>query len=182
MRFSIVIRRLGANLTALQMSQVPDIDINDIIDSCTVLNSLEISYCHTIQEDTLEGNLAHFQNLKKIKLKHISGPFDFRPLLHKYANLNEFHVADMSVMNESFIRQIVMAGRFTHLTKFVVDKCGDMSIDIACLLVHNCPNLTELGNIYTWSGVRFDEIETFSNFVRDNNLSLNFPSLSTRYI
>jgi hypothetical protein len=174
MRFSTVIRRLGANLTALVMNQVRDININDIIDSCIVLSSLDISYCRTIQGDMLDGNLAHFQNLKKLKLQHVSGPYDFRSILQKYVSLNEVHVADMSVINELFISQILWAGGFTHLTKFVVDKCGYMSIDIAWLLVQNCPNLTELGNIYTWSAVRVDEIETFSNFVRDNNLSLAF--------
>jgi hypothetical protein len=173
-QFSLVIGSLGANLTALEMNHVRDIYIDDIFNFCSVLSSIDFKNCYIEQREIPDRNLPHFQNLKKLKLKSNIQNFELSSLLPTYVNLNEFHVADMSVINETRIRRIVFAGGFKHLTTFVVDGCGDMSIDIARLLIHNCPNLTELGNIYTWPRVRIDEIETFSNFVRDNNLSLTF--------
>jgi hypothetical protein len=172
MNFNLVIRSLGANLTALEIHKVQDINIDEIFNSCTVLSSIDFKYCHTRHTEIPDRNLAHFQNLKKLKLQSNTQTFYFGSILHKYVNLNEFHAADMSVINETLIWQIIMTFGFAHLTKFVVDDCGYMSMDMAWLLVQSCPNLTELGKIYTWSAVRTDEIETFSDFVRDNNLSL----------
>jgi hypothetical protein len=78
----------------------------------------------------------------------------------------------MEVVTDSFIKQIVTAGGFKRLTVFCVDRCGDMSIDTAWLLVQNCPNLSEIGNFRSWSAVTDDNLEIFLNFVRYNNLSV----------
>jgi hypothetical protein len=170
--FSDVIRSLGVTLTALEFHRVVNISVDDLIHYCTVLNCLVFKHCEITNTEILDCNVPHFHNLKKLKLKRNTEAFDFRSILHKYVNLNEFHVVDMSVINETLIKQIVTAGGFTHLTKFVVDKCGHMSLDIAWLLVQNCPNLTELGNVCSWSAVRTDDVDTFLNFVIDNHLPL----------
>jgi hypothetical protein len=170
--FSDVIRSLGATLTALKFHRVVNISVDDLIHYCTVLNSLLFDYCHMTNTKIRDWKLPHFNNLKKLILKKNKGLYDFRSILHKYVNLNVFHVADMEVVTDTFIRQIVTAGGFRRLILFSVDRCGHMSIDTAWLLVQNCPNLTEIGNIYSWPAVRTDDIETFLNFVRNNNLSL----------
>jgi hypothetical protein len=174
MRFSVLIESLGTNLTALEMNQAGDININNIINFCTVLNSLDISYCNTIDTIIPDRNLAHFQNLKKLKLKKVSGTFDFNTIFHMYVNLNEFHAAGMETVNETIVGQIVMAGGFRHLTKFVVHNCAYMSMGTPWLLVQNCPNLTEIGNYYTWPNVGTYELEMFLNLIRHNNLLLTF--------
>jgi hypothetical protein len=80
----------------------------------------------------------------------------------------------MEAVTEALIWNIVTIGGFRHLTKFVVEKCGYMSMGAAWVLLQNCPNLTEIGNIHTWLAVIPNEVETFSNFFRINNLSLTF--------
>jgi hypothetical protein len=91
MGLSIVIKSLGANLTTLEMHKVLDININDIIISCTVLSLLEFRNCRTIHREILESSLAHFQNLKKLKFKNNRGTFVLSSILHMYVNLNEFY-------------------------------------------------------------------------------------------
>jgi hypothetical protein len=174
MNFTIVIERLGANLTTLSMYKILDLNINEIINSCSVLSSLYFSCCHVLQKEELDSSLPHFQNLRILKLKNIRGTFEFRSILHMYINLNEFHAADMEEVTETLIRQIVRAGGFRHLSKFIVYDCGHMSMNTAWALLENCPNLTELGKICTWPAAISEEIETFLNFVRNSNLSLTW--------
>jgi hypothetical protein len=171
--FSNVIRSLGATLTALEFHRIVNISVDDIIHYCTVLNCLVFKQCEIKNSEIVDCNLPHFHNLKKLRLMRNTEAFDFRYILHMYVNLNEFLVADSSVMDDSLIREIVTAGGFTHLTKFVVHKCGYMSIDTAWLLVQSCPNLTVLGNICSWSGMRTDDVDKFLNFVIDNHLQLS---------
>jgi hypothetical protein len=171
-RFSDLLRSLGATLSALEFHSVVNMMIDDLIKYCIVLNSLLLHYCEITNAEILDRKLLHFQNLKALTLKKNRGSFNFSTILHKYVNLNLFHIAEMEVVTDSIIRQIVTAGGFRRLTEFWVDRCGDMSIDTAWLLVQNCPNLSEIGNFRTWPAVTDDDLEIFLNFVRYNNLSV----------
>jgi hypothetical protein len=171
-KFSDLVRNLGATLTALELRRVLYINIDDLIKYCAVLNSLLIDYCHVMNTEILNSKLPHFHNLKKITIKKYMGQYDFSSILQKYVNLNVFDIAEMKVVTDTFIKQIVTAGGFRCLTEICVDRCGDMTIDTALLLVQNCPNLTRLGNIRSWPAVNDDDVEIFLNFVRNNNLSL----------
>jgi hypothetical protein len=172
-RFGTVISRLGQTLTNLEMYQVVNINIDDLINYCVVLNSLIISYCHIIYSETHYRELPHFQNLKQLTLRHNWGQFDFSPFLHLYVNLNVLNVVSIGQITDEFVGQIVRAGGFTNLTEFVADHCGNLSMETIFLLIESCPHLTKLGNISSWSAVAFEEFETVLNVLKDNNLSLN---------
>jgi hypothetical protein len=171
-RFSSIVTLLGPNLTVLQMGKVGNVSINDLVNSCTVLKSLSISSCRIVYREMLDPELPHFQNLKELKLRGNWGLFDFSSILRLYVNLNVLHVVDMGQITDTYIREIVSAGGFRNVTEFVLDFCGDLSMETAWLLVQNCPDLTELGNISSWSDVTNDELLIFLNFVKNNNLSL----------
>jgi hypothetical protein len=168
----VVIRHLGANLRNLKMQKITDISMDDLINYCTALNKLNIRFCHVTFRKTFDHISPHFGNLKELKLKHNWGPFDFCSILHLYINLNVLNVVGMRQITDTVIRQIVTAGGFRNVTEFIVLRCGDMSMDTMWLLMQNCPNLTEIGNISSWSGVIDYEIVTLLNFLRNNNLSL----------
>jgi hypothetical protein len=172
-RFSNVIRLLGPNLTVLNVGHVGEIIINDLINYCTVLNSLTMTHCNIVYRGTLEPQLPHFRNLKKLALKDNWGPFDFSSILHLYINLNVLNLVGMGVITGTFMRQTVTAGGLRNLTEFVVNFCGDMGIDTAWLLLQNCPNLTKIGSIDSWSRVNGYEVATLLTFLRYNNLSLD---------
>jgi hypothetical protein len=171
-RFSTAIRRLGQTLTKLEMYQVVNINMDDLINYCIVLNSLVISYSHITYRDTYCRELPHFQNLIELILRHNYGPFIFSLVLHLYVNMNILYVVGMEEITDTYIREIVTAGGFRNLTEFIVDHCGYMSMETVWLLMHNCPHLTKLGNIDNWPGVTNNESVTFLNFVKNNNLSL----------
>jgi hypothetical protein len=61
--FSALIRGLGPNLTILEMHQVENINIDYIINYCTVLNTLTISHCHVTQAEIFDIESPHFLNL-----------------------------------------------------------------------------------------------------------------------
>jgi hypothetical protein len=172
LRFNNIITFLGRNLTVLKMGHVVDISINDLVNSCTVLNSLEISSCHVVYTEMLEPELPHFRNVKELRLIGNRGQFGFNCILRMYANLNVLHVVAMEQINDMYITGVVMAGGFRNLTEFIIDLCGYLSMETAWLLLQNCPDLTELGNIGSWSGVTEDAILIFLNFIKNNNLSL----------
>jgi hypothetical protein len=172
MGFSMFIRQVGANLTTLEMNQVWDINVNDIVNYCCALNSLDLKHCRTMDIGVGDRNSVHFRNLRILKFVINMGVFGFGSILYLYYNLNEFHAAHVRVVTETLIRQIVTHGGFRHLNKFVVKNCGYMTMETAWVLLENCPDLTEIGNIYTWSEVITDEVQTFLNFIRYNNLSL----------
>jgi hypothetical protein len=171
-RFSCVIRRLGTTLTNLEMQHVENINMDDLVNYCTVLNSLTLGYCHIMYTDTFDPELPHFRNLQKLRLRHTFGPFDFISTLHLYVNLNVLSIMGMAQVSDMFIETIVRAGGFRNVTEFVVAYCGYLSIDAAWLLMHNCPNLTTLGNIDSWPGVTSAQVLTLLNHIECNNLAL----------
>ncbi|PNF33416.1 hypothetical protein B7P43_G03364 [Cryptotermes secundus] len=168
----VVIRCLGQNLTNLKMNEILDININDLINYCTVLKELSILYSHMIIRRTFELISPHFRNLKVIRLRYDWGPFDFSSILHLYINLNVLHLVGMVEITDTFMKQTVTAGGFRNLTECFIEFCGDMSMDTAWLLLQNCPNLTTIGNIDSWSRVDEREVAALLTFLRNNNLSL----------
>jgi hypothetical protein len=169
---SALITRLGGTLRNLKMHHDLNININDIINYCTVLNELTISFCHITCKGTFDRKLPHFQNLKKLRLKQNWGPFNFTSVLHLYVNMNVLHVVGMDELTDTVIEQIVTAGGFRNVTECIIDHCGEMGRETACLLMQNCPILTTLGNINCWPGVVNGEFTTLVNFVTKKNLSL----------
>jgi hypothetical protein len=172
-RLSNVIRLLGPNLTVLKVGHVGEIIINDLINYCTVLNSLTMTHCNIVYTEFFDPELPHFRNLKKLALKDNWGPFDFSSILHLYIDLNVLHLVGMKVITGTFMRETVTDGGLRNLTEFVVNLCGDMGIDTAWLLLENCPNLTKIGKINSWSRVNECEVATLLTFLRNNNLSLD---------
>jgi hypothetical protein len=168
----VFIRRLGPNLTILKMDEIMNINVNDLINYCTALNELCISYGHIKFGRTFDRISPHFQNLKELRLRHNWGPFDFSSILHLYINLNILRVVGMEQITDKVIRQIVTADGLKNVTEFVVVGCGHMSLDTAWLLMQNCPNLTKIGNVRSWPGVTDEEVVTLLNFLKNNNLSL----------
>jgi hypothetical protein len=171
--FSALISRLGPTLTKLEMHHVVNINMDDLINYCTVLYSLTITSCHITYTGTFDRELPHFQNLKKLRLIPNRGPFHFSSILHLYVNLDKLHVVGMEEITDTVIREIVTAGGFRNVTEFVFEQCGYMSIETALLLMDSCPRLIKLGNIDSWPGVANDHLVAFLNFVRNNNLSLS---------
>jgi hypothetical protein len=172
-RFSEVIRRLGRRLKTLQLGRVENINMNDLINYCTSLHSLRINFCRMIFTGVFDPELPHFQNLKELRLRRNSGPFDFCFVLHLYVNLSVIHVVTMAQMTDVVIRQIVTGGGFKNITEFVLAHCGYLSMNTAWLLMQNCPNLTKIGNISSWDAVTKEDVVTFMRFVRNTNIKLS---------
>jgi hypothetical protein len=171
-RLSVALARLGRTLSALEAHEAENVDVDDIINYCAVLNELKISSCSITCTAICDRKWQHFQNLKKLKLIHNKAPSSFCHVLHFYVNLKVFHVAGMSEINDTLINQLVRLGGFRNVTEFIVDHCGYLSMQTTSLIRNTCPNLTKIGNVGSWSGVGREEEVNFLNFVRDNNLSL----------
>jgi hypothetical protein len=169
---SVTLILLGQTLSVLETHEAENVDMDDIINYCAVLNKLNISSCSITCTAICDRKLPHFRNLKELKLISNRVTSAFCHVLHFYVNINIFHVAGMSQIDHTFISQLVRVGGFRNLTKFVVDHCGYLSMETISLITNNCSNLTMLGNIGSWPGVANEEVITFLNFVRDNNLSL----------
>jgi hypothetical protein len=171
-RLSDALIRLDSKLSTLEMHEVENVNVNDLINYCTVLNELRISCCSITFTEIFRHTSPHFRNLKKLRLRNNRGASSFYSALHLYENLKIFHVVGTRQINDELINQIMAAGGFRNLTEFVVDHCGQLSMDTTSSIMNNCPNLIKLGNLDSWPGVPNEEISTFSNFVRNNNLSL----------
>jgi hypothetical protein len=171
-RFSDVIRRLGSRLKILEMYEVRNINMDDVINYCTGLHSLQFNCFHMTYTEIFDPQLPHFQNLKELTLRRNCGPFDFCPILHLYVNLNVLRIMSMEQITDIVIRQIVIAGGFRNVTEVVLVRCGYLSIHTAWLLMLNCPNLTTIGNIGSWPGVTKKDVVTFLHFVKNNNVIL----------
>jgi hypothetical protein len=105
-RFTACISRLGRTLAKLDLYQVVNINIDDLINYCVVLNSLVICYCHVTCTETCHGKLSHFINLTRLTLRDKWGPCDFRCVLHLYVNLKVLHVAGMRHFTDVIVAQI----------------------------------------------------------------------------
>jgi hypothetical protein len=168
-RFTDVITRLGATLTVLELTRVPDIRIRDVIHSCPVLKSLHFSYCNITRSAVYDRDLPHFQNLKTLTFKKNGGTFHVRSVLELYVNLSVFHAEDMAVRFEEVIRAVVRAGGFQHLTTLYLHRCRTISIQTLWFLVRNCPKLV---NISSSCSVTDNDLATLAQFVKRNNISL----------
>jgi hypothetical protein len=172
-RVGVIIRRLGATLTKLDLREIVNISADDLINYCTALNVLIIHSSYITFGRTFDCVSPHFRNLKELRLRQNWGPFDFCYFLHMYINMNVLHVVGMEQITDTVIRHIVTDDGFRNLTEFVVDNCGRLSIDTVWLLMQNCPNLTTIGNVSGWSHVKDYEVVRLLNFLRNNNLSLS---------
>jgi hypothetical protein len=83
----VVIRGLGRTLKKLNMHEVNNINIDDLINYCTVLEQLNIHSCNITTRRMLDPKLPHFQNLEELSLMNNSGSFDFTSVLHLYVSL-----------------------------------------------------------------------------------------------
>jgi hypothetical protein len=171
-RFSNVIFRTCQTLTKLEMYQVVNINIDDLINYCTVLKSLVISYCHMTHTQTFYRTLPHFQNLRELKLRHNWGQSGFGPVFHLYANLEVLLIVGMEQITDTYMRDIVEAGGFRNLTEIIIAHCGYLTLETVWLLMESCPHLTRLGNINSWPGVSYNESLAFLNYVKLSNLSV----------
>jgi hypothetical protein len=105
-----------------------------------------------------------------------NGPFDFFFVLHLYVNLKVLNIVGMEEVTDAIIRENVVAGGLRHLTEFVAVRCGNLSMNTVWLLMHNCPNLTKIGNVSSWRGVTENEVVSLLTFLKNNNLSLTVCS------
>jgi hypothetical protein len=165
--------RLGLKLLVLDLLEVENVNADDLINHCVVLKKLRISCCDIVSEVAeFSPALPHFRNLKELRLMQNRGPFDFCSLLHHYVNLKSFHAVSTRQINDTFIRGIVRDGVFRNLTEFIIDQCGEMDIETARLILNNCPSLSKLGNLTSWSGIVDAALITFLDFIREGNVSL----------
>jgi hypothetical protein len=79
----------------------------------------------------------------------------------------------MEQVTDTVIREILGNGGFRYVTELIFIRCGYMSMNTAWMLMHACPDLTEIGNINSWSAVVKEDVVIFLNFVRSNNISLS---------
>jgi hypothetical protein len=163
---------LGETLSVLEMHEVENVNIDDIINYCTVLNELNMTSCSIICTAVFDRKLPHFRNLKELRLRDNRGQSYFCNFLHFYINLSVFHAVGMSEINDTFIGQLVRVGGVRNVTEFVLDNCGHLSMETIFLVTNNCPNLAKLGNIGSWPGTSNEEEVNFLNYLRNNNLSL----------
>ncbi|PNF23800.1 hypothetical protein B7P43_G16127 [Cryptotermes secundus] len=175
-RFNDVINRLGPRLEIFEACQVDNINLDDVINYCTDLRSLSINFSQVTCAEMFHPELPHFQNLEKLKIRGYWGAFSFCSVLHLYVNLTVVHFVGVEQITNTVIRQIVTAGGFRNLTEFFVDHCGYVTMETAWLLMQNCPNLTKIGNIGSWSHVTEDQVVTFLNTVRHNNVCLTLDT------
>ncbi|PNF23799.1 hypothetical protein B7P43_G16127 [Cryptotermes secundus] len=175
-RFSDVIKRLGRGVEYLGTHRVDNIILDDVINYCTGLRSLSINFSEVTSTEMFHPELPHFQNLEKLEIKVNWGAFSFCSVLHLYVNLKVVHFVGMEQITNTVIRQIVAAGGFRNLTDFVVQYCGYVTMETALFLMQKCPNLTKIGNIGSWSHVTEDQVVTFLNTVRHNNVCLTLDT------
>jgi hypothetical protein len=168
-------KRLGTTLTKLEMNRADNLKIDDLINYCSVLNSLSIRFCRIICTETFDGDskLPHFKNLEELRLFHNGVQFDFSSILHLYVNLKVLRIVGMQEVTQTFITRVVTAGGFRNVAELVLEDCGRLSIDTAWLLMQNCGNLTKLAKMSSWRGVTRGELEALLDYVRNNNLSLS---------
>jgi hypothetical protein len=170
--FGDLMKHFGTSLTKLEMNRADNLKMDDIINYCSVLNSLTVSHCRVISAEISDHGLPHFQNLKELRLLYNIIEIDFSSLLHLYVNLNVFSVEGMMEVTDTFIMKIVMAGGFRNLTECALDICGRLSMDTAWLVMQNCHDLTKLGNLKRWSAVTNEELLELLNYLRNNNVAL----------
>jgi hypothetical protein len=170
---SSLIIRLGPTLVSLKLFQVVNINMEDIINYCTSLKHLGITQCNlTFDLERFSLELDHFQNVKHLRLVQNKGILRYINILHLYVNLNILHVADIKEITDALITRIIMIGGLRNLNEFVAERCGDLSLETAVLLMHSCPNLILIGHLSSWPRISTEDLENFLEFIKTYNLSL----------
>ncbi|KDR13193.1 uncharacterized protein LOC110835585 isoform X1 [Zootermopsis nevadensis] len=165
---------MGSTLTRVDMHQVVNIDIDNLIYFCPVLKLLIIAYSQMTgsEHNFFDRELPHFKSVREIRLKQNWGAYDFCSLLHLYINLEICYVVGMDRVDDVFVGRLLTFGGFKHVTEFVIDNGGYLSMPTVQLIMKNCLNLTVLGNFRSWSGLTENDLNEFLQFVRSNNLAL----------
>jgi hypothetical protein len=171
-KLDIVFVPLGMTLLILELREVLNVNIDYLINHCLVLKKLRINCCEIVCEAGFYSDSPHFRNLHELRLIQNSGPFDFCSVLPHYVNLKSFHAVRTTQINDTLIRGIVCDGIFRNLTVFIIDQCGEMDIETAFIILHNCHSLSKLGNLTSWPGITEAELFSFSDFIRRSNISL----------
>ncbi|XP_021931632.1 uncharacterized protein LOC110835588 isoform X2 [Zootermopsis nevadensis] len=169
-----VIENMGIRLTRLIMIQVANVDIVQIITSCSVLKILDLRYCRVITPEnfSLSPELPHFTSVNEIILSKNQDFRDFHKYLVHYVNLEVFHAHHVAEVDHAIISAILNAGGFRKLTKIVLAFCGHLKLDTAMLLIQKCDYLTFLGNMNTWRDFSEDDTKTLMDCIKVNNLAL----------
>jgi hypothetical protein len=164
----------GRRLTYLGMFYVKDINMFEIVCSCSVLKTLVVKHCSlTMSVDlVLAPKLPHFRSVKKIMLESNQGFNIFPRYVHYYSNLEVFNAELVMEIQDETMGAILNSGGFRNLSELVARECGPLTLQTAALLIRRCANLSYLGKLSTWSGVSVDDLMTLLHYVKVNNLAL----------
>jgi hypothetical protein len=171
--FSPLITQLGPNLTRLRLLGISTINLDVIINYCTCLKKLSIMSSN-VECDVQKFNpkSAHFQNVNNLRLVENFGPFDFCTILHLYTNLTVLDAVEEDQICDHVIKRIIIFGGFRHLTEFVIEDCGYLSMESVLFLLNCCPNLTTIGLLNSWPGIPEEVLLAFITFIQTHNLPL----------
>jgi hypothetical protein len=101
--------------------------------------------------------VLHFQNLAYLTLKG-NGIFgNSNNYLTCYVHLERFAASSIAQLDHGAVYYIVTNKGFQGLKEFSAHHCGHLTIKSAVMLIENCPNLSQLGGVGTWSGINKEE-------------------------
>jgi Leucine-rich repeat (LRR) protein len=154
LKFGTTLQYIGIRLRDLHLTTVNNVNIGNVIEYCTHLETLVVENCDfTLPKDLylfFFPTLRHFQNLSMLELTANLWYGDFHSYLKSCVRLKVFTARKIPELDDTVVETVVMSKGFRELREFSAYDCG-LSTKSAVLLIENCKELIRLKGLGTWS-------------------------------
>ena len=172
----------GGNLIQLKMKGIKYLDLITVLCHCRNLKSLALILNDMTMDNEISMDLClpHFNSLETFEFTINPAENDVFNFIYLYDNLKTFRSSRNFKTSDNFVRNIVHSDGFRNLRVFYAKFCP-LSRETANLLIDTCENLSILGDLRHWFGMRIPDFEDLKRRIRLENLDVTLIMNGTRW-
>jgi hypothetical protein len=168
---------MGHRLNELCLQDVYNVNMADVVQSCSSLKSLVLKGCIFVpltESAILDTDLPQYRSLIQLKLICNYGSQNaFRHLRH-YVNLEVFECTGLGIVTGHFLEDAIRQGAFRNIVRFWVEDTwnGALTMRSVELMLQHCDSMRELGHLSSWRLISKFQYSDLIKRIREFNIDL----------
>lgn len=177
-----VLQVKGCNITELCLEHVDQLDMNALIyisQFCTELQTLCIINCNLIQSTSIHYRyfqLPPFTSLKNLTLIGTCTITHLEWILVNVHNVTMIHLGSLIPTTDELFEKVFLKNELEHLEELRILHSDDLTVKTLYALLNNCPNLSRLYEIESWSRILPFQIDEVKAFIKRHNFDIDLTS------
>ncbi|KAK7067706.1 hypothetical protein SK128_023429 [Halocaridina rubra] len=174
----ILLKKMGTRIRSLYLLTVfGDIDLLNLGSWCSDLRRLEFHNVYLRCEDTTHPNAFHKVLEFLIYSSHLSTT-SVKFILNQCVMAEKISICDCEHLDDASVRSCILGKSLRQVKELWLGAAENLTIQSVESLMENCPALTDLGNLATWS-VHPDDLDILRVQLLVTNTDLTLHELAS---